>query len=206
MKKHSVWMAVLCLAAGSPAAVRYKADKNHTTIGFHAPILGFGKVTGKFTGFEVTIVHDEKDISKSSVTVSIQASSVNTGVPDRDAHLRTADFFDVEKYPEITFESTRIEARKDGTYVAHGIFRMRGVQKEMALPFQLKVFPAEKDGSTSVGVRAGTRLNRREFGMTWKHTMVPGFVGDEIEIDLAIVTRLGVRDESPDTTRRVRDL
>lgn len=193
----SLFLAVVCGLAPAAAAetIKYPADKNHSTVGFHAPILGFGKVSGKFMEFEITIVHDDRDISKSSVKVAIKTASVNTGIADRDAHLRTADFFDAEKYPEITFESTRVETVKNGTYVAHGTFRMRGVEKQIALPFRMRVQPpSSPDKTGSLGVVARMTINRREFGISWKHRDVPDFVGDEIEVDLAITTRLGRRD------------
>jgi len=191
------WLATALLAFGltqaapAPAEVTYRADKNHSTVGFNAPILGFGKVTGKFTEFEIIIVHNEKDVTRSSVQVSIQAASVNTGVAERDAHLRTIDFFDAEKFPQITFSSTRIEALADGSFLAHGLLTLRGVQKQIALPFRIKVQSTKDDARTSLGVLARLTLNRRDYGITWKHSAVPDFVGDEIEVDLAITTRLG---------------
>jgi polyisoprenoid-binding protein YceI len=89
-------------------ARQYRIDTNHSTVGFSIPIMGgLSKVNGKFTDFTVILTNDEKDITKSSVSVIIKATSINTGIPARDNHLRTADFFDVEKYPEITFRSKR---------------------------------------------------------------------------------------------------
>ena len=90
----------------------YPIDNNHSTVGFSVPILGgLSQVKGKFTDFAITINNDEKDITKSSVSVVIKATSVDTGIEGRDRHLRTADFFDVEKFPEITFKSERIEKK-----------------------------------------------------------------------------------------------
>ena len=90
----------------------YPIDNNHSTVGFSVPILGgLSQVKGKFTDFTITLNNDEKDITKSSVTVVIKATSVDTGIEGRDRHLRNADFFDVEKFPEITFKSERIEKK-----------------------------------------------------------------------------------------------
>ena len=196
MKKSVGTLLALVVTLTVPATTtHYVADKNHSTVGFHVPILGFGKVSGKFTEFEIAITHDEKDVAKSSVKVSIKAGSVNTGIADRDKHLRAADFFDAEKFPEITFESPRVEALKDGTFVAHGVFKMRGVEKRISLPFRMKVHgPREPGGASSLGIVARMTLNRREFGINWTHNAVPDFVGDEIEVDLAITTRLGKRE------------
>lgn len=191
-----VFVILAGLQAAAASTIKYGVDKNHSTIGFNAPIMGFGKVTGKFTDFDITIVYDEKDIAKSSVNVVIKAASVNTGVTDRDTHLRTADFFDAEKHPDITFTSTRIEPGKSDTFVAHGTFRMRGVEKQMALNCQLKVFPGTEGRPPSLGILTKAKLNRQEFGIKWKHNAMENFVADEIEIDLAILTRRGVREEN----------
>jgi len=115
----------------------YRIDTNHSTIGFSVPIMGgLSKVNGKFTDFAVTLTNDEKDITKSSVSVVIKATSINTGIPARDNHLRTADFFGVEKYPEITFQSKRVE-KKGKQLIAVGDFTMHGISKEIALPFTI---------------------------------------------------------------------
>ncbi len=94
------------------------------------------KSTVNFIDFTVTLTNDEKDITKSSVSVVIKAASINTGITARDNHLRSADFLDVEKYPEITFQSKRIE-KKGKQLFAVGTFTMHGVSKEIALPFQI---------------------------------------------------------------------
>ena len=101
-------------------------DNAHSTVGFSVPILGgLSQVNGKFTDFAITLNHDAKDITKSSVNVVIKATSVDTGIERRDAHLRNADFFDVEKFPEITFKSERVE-KKGKQFIAHGPLTMHG--------------------------------------------------------------------------------
>lgn len=189
-----ILVCTVVLAAPADAVIRYAADKNHSTVGFNVPIMGLAKVTGKFTEFEMAIAYDEKEPQKSTVKVRIQAASVNTGIADRDAHLRRPDFFDAEQYPEITFESTRMEIKRDGSGVAYGVFTLRGVKKEMALPFQLTLKTYPDSDVPILGIRATAKINRREFGMNWQHNAVPDFVPDEIELDLAIVTRRGKRE------------
>ncbi len=134
-------LAVLLFSTISAAQVntarQYPIDTNHSTVGFSVSIMdGLSRVNGKFTDFTVTLTNDEKDITKSSVNVVIKAASINTGIPARDTHLRSADFFDAEKYPEITFQSKRIE-KKGKQLFALGTFTMHGVSKEIALPFQI---------------------------------------------------------------------
>jgi polyisoprenoid-binding protein YceI len=116
-------------AQRADTAGQYPIDTNHSTVGFSVSIMGgLSKVNGKFTDFNVTLTNDESDITKSSVRVVIKAASINTGITERDNHLRTADFFDVEKYPEITFQSERIE-RKGKQLIAVDTFTMHGVSK-----------------------------------------------------------------------------
>jgi len=171
-------------------ARQYPIDANHSTVGFSVSIMdGLVKVSGKFTDFTVALTNDEKDITKSSVNVVIKAASINTGIAARDNHLRSADFFDVEKYPEITFQSKRIE-KKGKQLFAVGTFTMHGVSKEIALPFQITGVnkdPASKKMNLGYSVRIV--LNRRDFGINWRHQSVPNFVGDNVEIEIDLITR-----------------
>jgi polyisoprenoid-binding protein YceI len=173
----------------SDSAGNFPIDNNHSTIGFTVSILGgLSKVTGKFTDFSVTLTKDENDITKSSVNVVIKAPSINTGIAERDKHLRSADFFDVEKYPEITFRSTRIE-KKGNQLIALGVLTMHGVSKEIALPFT--VSSIDKDPVTkkiTTGYATRLMLNRREFGVYWEKS-IPNFVSDDVEIEINLIAR-----------------
>jgi polyisoprenoid-binding protein YceI len=187
-------LLVLSVASASffAATTKYETDAAHSNIGFSVPIAGgLSHVRGKFTDFNVAIVYDDKDISKSSVNAVIKATSVDTGIERRDAHLRTADFFDVEKNPEITFKSNRIEKKGKG-FIAHGTFTMRGVSKEIALPFTINgVTRDEKTGKTTLGATARTTINRKDYGVSWSRADNPNFLGDMIDIELNIITRAG---------------
>ena len=168
----------------------YPIDNNHSTVGFSVPILrGLSQVRGKFTDFAITLNNDEKDITKSSVSVVIKATSVDTGIEGRDRHLRNADFFDVEKYPEITFKSERIE-KKGKQFIAHGPLTMHGVTKQIELPFTVTgTFKNPSTNKMSVGYSARTVLNRRDFGINYSRQDSPTFVGDNITIEIELVTR-----------------
>jgi polyisoprenoid-binding protein YceI len=194
MNKKFFVLALLVLFVASTsflaATTTYETDAAHSNIGFSVPIAGgLSRVRGKFTDFNVAIVYDDKDITKSSVNAVIKATSVDTGIERRDNHLRTADFFDVEKNPEITFKSSRIEKKGKG-FIAHGTFTMRGVSKEIALPFTINgVTRDEKTGKTTLGVTARTTINRKDYGVSWSRADNPNFLGDMIEIELNIITR-----------------
>ena len=172
------------------ATTKYETDAAHSNIGFSIPIAGgLSRVRGKFTDFKVDIVYDDKDVSKSSVEAVIKATSIDTGIERRDAHLRTPDFFDVEKNPEITFKSSRIE-KKGKDFVAHGTFTMRGVSKEIALPFTINgVTRDDKTGKTTLGATAKTTINRKDYGVSFSQPDKPNFLGDLVEIELNIITR-----------------
>jgi len=168
----------------------YPIDGGHSTVGFTVPILnGLSKVKGKFTDFTITLNHDEKDITKSSVNVVIKATSVDTGIEGRDRHLRTADFFDVEKFPEITFQSSRV-VKKGKQLIAHGTLTMHGVAKEIALPFTVNgTWENPEKTKKTVGYSASIVLNRREFGINYSNKQNAAFVGDNITVEIDLVTR-----------------
>ena len=183
-------LAVALAALPALAAVtKYEADVAHSNVGFSIPILGgLSHVRGKFNDFTVSIAYDDGDVTKSSVTAVIKAASIDTRIERRDAHLRTADFFDVEKFPEITFKSTRIEKRGD-SFVAHGTFTMHGVSKEVALPFTVNGVRKAADGKTTLGVTARATLSRKDYGIAFARPDNPDFLGDAVEIELNVVTR-----------------
>lgn len=169
---------------------QYPIDNSHSTVGFSVPILGgLSQVTGKFNDFAITLNVDEKDVTKSSVSVVIKATSVDTGIERRDNHLRNADFFDVEKYPEITFKSERIE-KKGKQFIAHGPLTMHGVTKQIALPFTVTgTFKNPTNNKMTVGYSAKMVLNRRDFGINYSRQDSPTFIGDNITVEIELVTR-----------------
>ena len=186
-------LAVLIAATPFFAAVtKYETDTAHSNVGFSIPIAGgLSHVRGKFNDFTVTITYDDKDVTKSSVNAVIKTASIDTGIERRDAHLRNADFFDAEKNPEITFKSTRVE-KKGKNFIAHGTFTLRGVAKEIALPFTINgVSRDAKTGKTTLGLTARTTLNRKDFGINYANPANPTFLGDMVEIELNIITRAG---------------
>lgn len=165
----------------------YTIDPAHSSIGFSIRHLMLSVVTGRFDDFSGSIRIDGDDVTKSSVEFTAKVASIDTDVPKRDEHLRSADFFEVEKYPEMTFRSTRVERAGDG-YVAHGKLTLKGVTKEIAIPFTL--FGAIQDpwGGTRIGVDASTTLDRQDYGITWNAQLEGGgvSVGNEVDVHLAV--------------------
>ena len=160
-------------------------EPNHSSVGFSIPIAGFTRVTGKFNDIAINLDYVNEDITQSTVEAIIQAASINTGISGRDDHLRTADFFDVEKYPTITFKSSKIFPY-EGKYFALGAFSMHGVTKEVVLPFEI----VKTDGNT-IGFRIRTQLNRLDYGIAtdFKHTAMPDFLGDVIDVEIDFWTK-----------------
>ncbi len=177
----------LLLASAALAADRYEIDPVHTRIGFTARHLMINSVAGRFMDFTGSILYDEQDITKSAVSVKIQTASVNTENKMRDDDLRSPNFFDAAKYPEITFQSSRIEKQGDG-YVCVGTLAMHGVSKEVAIPFTILGKIKDPWGNTRIGLESGLKIDRRDWGLTYSKTMDSGglIVGDEIKIELNV--------------------
>jgi len=146
----------------------YKPDRNHSTIGFAVPILGgLSEVHGKFADFSLTLSHEPDDLSKFSVRLAIKAASIDTGITDRDEHLRSRDFFDVTNFPEIVFQSTKIRKTEAG-YVVDGTLEMHGRKQPIAVPLRV-TGEFTRDGRTSTGLAGTLTLKRSDYGINWKH-------------------------------------
>ena len=166
----------------------YKIDPQHSIIGFAIRHLEINWVEGRFKDFTGTIRYDDSDITKSSVDFTAKIESIDTGVEARDKHLRTADFFDAATHPSMTFKSTRVERKGKDKYVLHGDFTLKGVTKQVALPFTITGAIKDPWGNTRFGIIAETKINRRDYGITWGKPMENGGldVGNEVTIQLQL--------------------
>jgi polyisoprenoid-binding protein YceI len=166
----------------------YNIDPAHSIIGFSIRHLEIAWVEGRFKDFKGAIHFDEKDVTKSSVEFTAKVESIDTGVEPRNKHLRTADFFDVEKFPEMTFKSTSVERKGKDGYVLHGDLTLKGVTKPVALPFTVTGAIKDPWGNTRFGVSAQTKIDRRDYGITWGKALENGGldVGNEVTIELQL--------------------
>jgi polyisoprenoid-binding protein YceI len=166
----------------------WNIDAAHTGINFSVRHMVVSKVRGRFGKYTGTITLDDADITRSSVEVSIDAASIDTGVADRDAHLRSPDFFDVEKFPELHFRSKRIEPVDDTRHRVIGDLTIRGVKREVALDAEYGGRGKDPWGNERIGFVAKTSIDRKEFGLTWNQVLEAGgvLVGDRIEIELDV--------------------
>lgn len=176
----------------------YEFDKNHSNIGFRIKHMGLAEVPGSFTDYVGTINYDAADVTKSAVQFTAKVASINTGVDPRDKHLRTADFFEVEKYPEMTFKSTRIEKKSDNQFIAHGDFTLKGVTKQIALPFTINGFLKDQRGGIKMGVSAVTTINRQDFGITYGKVLDNGALAldNNVQVNLQIEAAKQTKTES----------
>jgi len=170
----------------------YKIDPAHSSIGFAVRHLEINWVEGRFKDFDGTIRFDDKDVTNSSVEFAAKVESVDTEVAARDKHLRSADFFEVERYPEMTFRSTRVERRGKEGYVLHGDLTLKGVTKPVALPFKMTGAVKDPWGNTRFGVEAQTKINRRDYGINYGNAFAGGGldVGNEVAISLRLEAML----------------
>jgi polyisoprenoid-binding protein YceI len=173
--------AVLALSHAT-AADNYKIDPAHSSVGFSVRHMGVSNVKGHFDDFSGSVVLDNGSIQ--AATATIQVKSVNTGIEKRDNHLRTADFFEATKYPEISFKTKKVEKSGDQT-VLIGDFTMRGVTKELRLPVTVSGPVKDPQGNMRIGLEAKATVNRKDYGMKFNAVMETGgvMVGDEVTIE-----------------------
>lgn len=174
----------------APAATEIEnliVDPVHSSIGFSVRHMAISNVRGRFTQFYGTISYDRLDTVCCSVSLTIDTASVNTENPDRDNDLRSANFFDAGKFPQIVFRSKRIEQLCHG-YVSVGDLSLHGVIKEIAVPFEITGRQKDLSGKERIGFEGELKLDRREFGLTYSALLDNGglVVGNETKIELSI--------------------
>jgi polyisoprenoid-binding protein YceI len=164
----------------------YSIDPWHTNVGFRVRHMGLAIVPGKFTDYTATISYDPNDITKSSVQFTATVASLDTGVKQRDDHLRSSDFFETGKFPEMTFRSTRIERKSDKTLIAYGDLTIKNVTKQIALPVEFYGAIKDSQGQTRLGGSTQLNINRLDYGVKWSQTLDNGslVVDNNVQIDL----------------------
>ena len=186
--RHLVFVAALLIfTAQSAWASTYKIDLDHTTVSFKIRHL-FSNVIGHFKQFEGNIEYDPVTPDQWAASATIQTASIDTNVEARDKHLRSADFFDVEKYPTITFKSTGATDGKENNAKLNGLLTIHGVEKPVILDLEIHGVGKDPWGNTRAGFTATTKINRKDFGLKWNKALESGqfLVGDEVEITLEV--------------------
>ena len=175
-------------AAAEQTRTTWKIDPAHSAVEFSVRHLMITTVRGRFTGVEGSVVNDAGDPSKSTVEVVIDAATIDTREPQRDAHLRSADFFDVEQFPTLTFRSTGVEGTLGESFKLEGDLTIHGVTRPVVLDVDAEGQVKDAWGGLRSGFTATTKIKRSEFGLTWNQVLETGgiAVGDEIKISLDI--------------------
>jgi len=190
VRRSLVIFAVAALFISAYGATPFAVDTAHSNIGFSVPIAGgLAQVSGKFSDFKVDLNFDETDITKSTVETTIKASSIDTGIERRDAHLRNPDFFDTEKFPEIKFKSKSIAKKGKGMTIT-GDFTMHGVTKEITFPFLMSGNCYDKKAQKATppcGFNATLFLDRRDYGVSYAQKNNAEFIGNNVQVNLNLL-------------------
>lgn len=167
-------------------AAKYEIDPLHSSVNFVAPHLGVSKVRGHFDKFSGTFTFDEKSQKLENVQVTIKTDSINTQVADRDKHLRSPDFFDAAKHPEITFKSTKVDYTMDKPTKVTGDLTIRGTKKPITLDVKYNGAVTDHFGARVIAFEATGKINRKDYGVSWHKALDSGgvVVGEEIQIEI----------------------
>ena len=175
-------------AIAAPSSTTWKIDSAHTHAEFAVRHMMVATVKGRFAEVSGTITLDESNPASSSVEATIPVASIDTKQADRDAHLRSADFFDAENHPNLTFRSTRVEPKGENEFTAYGELTIRGITREVALEGEYLGTGKSPYGFTVAGFSARTKINRKDYGLNWNAALETGgvLVGDEVKISLEV--------------------
>jgi polyisoprenoid-binding protein YceI len=173
-------------ATTAPART-FTIDKTHSEVTFQVRHL-VTKVRGRFTDFNGTVRFDEAQPGNSSLTFSIDAASIDTGTADRDTHLRSDDFFAVEKHPAITFSSSKVTKKSAELYEVEGTLTIRNTAKTVTLPVSYLGAAQDPWGNSRVGFETEITINRKDFGLNWNAALEAGgfLVGDDVKISVSV--------------------
>ena len=184
------------MTTATTAKTTYKIDKAHSEATFQVRHL-LTKVRGHFSDFEGTIDYDEQNPERSSVNVTIQAATIDTHERDRDTHLRSADFFDVDQFPSLSYVSRRVESHGHGRYTLVGDLSIRGVTREVVLEVIAEGTGRDPWGNERAGFSAKGVINRRDFGLTYNQVLETGgvIIGEEVKlsIDLELIKQVAAK-------------
>ena len=182
-------MALMLLAPAAVSASTWKINPDHSSIQFQVRYMSLVNVKGSFDKFQGVVTLDEKNLSKSTIEVTVESASINTGVEKRDEHLRTDDFFDCPKYPTIHFVSKKVIPTGKQKLKVIGDLTMLGGTKEVVLQVDGPT-PEIKDpwGNIRRGATARTRINRHDFGMTWNRALDTGgiMIGKTVDVIMEV--------------------
>lgn len=184
MKKFTLTILAGLAVLNLDAQTKWSFDPAHTSVEFEISHMVLTDVTGKFQSFEGQVLADQEDFSDARIEFRINTGSINTENERRDKHLRSADFFDVEKYPQITFKSYSLKKTEGNRYILKGEITMHGVSRDITLDVVFNGTATDPWGNFKAGFRVSGTLNREEFGLTWNTPLENGdlLLGKEVAI------------------------
>ncbi len=170
------------------APTAWSVDASHSEVGFSVKHLMISTVRGRFANVSGTVSFVEGNFSDAAADITIDAASIDTREDKRDAHLRSADFFDVDTFPTLTFKSRRVQNVKDQTFELVGDLTIRGITREVVLDVTFEGTQKDPWGNLKSGFSATTRINRKDFGLTWNAALETGgvLVGEDVKISLDV--------------------
>ncbi len=180
----------MATTTSTPASlITWKLDPAHSSAEFKVKHMMISHVKGRFNGLNGTLFEDPTDPARSTLEASIDVSSIHTHDEQRDGHLKSVDFFDVEKYPTMTFKSTTVEKKGEEEYAVTGELTLHGVTKPVTFKVEGPSAPAKDPwGNTRIGLSATTKINRKDFGLNWNAALETGgiLVGEDVHITLDV--------------------
>src|SRR5436190_3305613 len=189
IRAGAIAVSLLCAVAVHAQEATWKIDPLHSAAHFSVRHMMISTVRGEFGGVNGTIVYDPKNPTKTSINATIDCTTLNTGTPKRDEEMKGPEFFDVKKYPNMKFQSTKVERSGAGKLKVAGNLTINAITKPVVLAVEGPIGPVKDSrGREKVGASAATKINRKEFGITWNELMETGgfALADEVTITLDI--------------------
>lgn len=170
------------------STTKWALDPTHSEVTFKIKHMMISNVTGNFTNFDVNAETEADDFSKSKISFTADVNSINTNNEQRDGHLKSPDFFDTEKYPQLKFESSRLEKKSDEEYALHGNLTIRDVTKPVNLKVDFGGIAKDPYGNVKAGFTLEGKINRKDFGLTWNAATEAGgiLVGEDLKVQAEI--------------------
>ena len=170
------------------AAKKWSLDPTHSEVRFKIKHLMISNVTGSFNSFEGSAETEGDDFTKAKISFSADVDSIDTGNEQRDGHLKTGDFFEAEKFPKISFVSTKEEAGDEGSFSLYGDLTIKGITKNIKLSVEAGGIANDAYGNTKAGFTVTGKINRKDFGLTWSALTETGglMLGDDVKVDIEV--------------------
>ncbi len=170
------------------AKLKWALDPTHSEVGLKVKHMMFTNVSGKFNEFSINVENEENDFSSSTVDFSANIHSIDTNNSDRDNHLKSADFFDAESFPKLTFKSSKIESKGGNDYLLTGDLTIKETTKAVTLDIEYSGLMKDPWGNTKIAISLNGKINRKDFGLTWNAALETGgvLVGEEIKLNAEV--------------------